>query len=342
MAAEGTIKPSDGFEYYDPATIFFNTFTIFARDWNRQISGDPGRNWIDHVKARYGRFEAPLFVSCGNGAIERDCYRNGLISSVEAFDIMPELIDVARKHADEIGMPAQYSLQDGNKVELQHARHDLVVNHAACHHIANIDRLTRQIWRSLAPGGIYVMLDYTGPHRNQYSWNAWQPVLIENAALPEKYRTPIRYPHMATMLALDPTEAIHSELIMEVTQRYFDLEQHVALGGGLLHPLLQGKAAMLADQNEPDVQFNLERLRVADRLLTDTYPETNLFTFAICCPKPPETVGSPEMLAAWSREEQEREAAAIANSGLYYPSTTLKLIYDDLIMAEYLLSVANA
>ena len=53
------------------------------------------------------------------------------------------------------------------------------------------------------------------------------------------------YPHLPTMLHDDPTEAIHSELIVETLQRYFHVERFVPLGGAIAYPLLTFNARLL-------------------------------------------------------------------------------------------------
>ncbi|WP_299085556.1 class I SAM-dependent methyltransferase [uncultured Ruegeria sp.] len=324
---DDTLKPSEGFDYYAPETVFFNTFDIFADQWNELISGNSDMGWMDHLLLEFGKFERALFVSCGNGWVERDCFQAGLIGHATGFDILPELLETARTEAAKIGMPSTYSVEDGNKINLPKDGYNLVVNNGACHHIAFLDRLLREVHGALAPDGLYVIIDYTGPHRNQYSWTAWEQIIKSNATLPEEYRTALKYPHMPTMLALDPTEAIHSELQLDLTARYFDFEQHVALGGGLVHQLLFGSAGLLANQHSDANKLLLEGLLKADVELTRTAPETNLFTFAICRPKGTSEMPSQEQLDAWTEEEIAREANAEKNNGRYYPANALELLY---------------
>jgi hypothetical protein len=192
------------------------------------------------------------------------------------------------------------------------------------HHIAYIDRLTRQMARFLKPGGIYVVNDYTGPHRNQYGWEAVSRCAELNHSLPEAYRARLGYAHVPTMLAHDPTEAIHSELQMDVLRRYFDIVTHVRFGGALAYSLLFQNHLLYRDQRTERGAACIGRILAADQEFLNERPESNLFTFAICTPKaaPPRQ----KQLDSWTREEMEREARARDNGGRYYPPTALELI----------------
>jgi len=323
------IAPSKDFDYYSPETIFFNSFELFARHWNKLISDDPAVSWTKYMKNKYGTFERALFISCGNGWVERACFKDGLIAHAAGFDILPELLETAEREAKKIAMPSVYSVEDGNAIDLPRSSYNLIVNNGACHHIAFLDRLLREVHGALAPDGLYLILDYTGSHRNQYSWTAWEKMIFARSALPEKYQTALRYPHMLTMLSLDPTEAIHSELQLELMERYFDFEQHVALGGGLVHQLLFGASELLAEQHSDEGRAILEKLLKADADLLEISPESNLFTFAICRPKAAANMPTQTQLDTWTKEEVAREAFASDNDGRYYPPTALELIYQE-------------
>ncbi|WP_299885925.1 class I SAM-dependent methyltransferase [uncultured Ruegeria sp.] len=144
--------------------------------------------WMDHLLKEFGKFERALFVSCGDGWVERDCFQAGLIGHAIGFDILPELLETARTEAAKIRMPSTYSVEDGNKINLPKGGYNLVVNngachHGACHHIAFLGRLLREVNGALAPDGLYVIIDYTAPHWNQYSWAAWEQIIKANVEL---------------------------------------------------------------------------------------------------------------------------------------------------------------
>ncbi len=267
-----------------------------------------------------------MFISCGNGWVERDCFKTGLIRGCVGFDVMESSLAAAQADAAAIGMPARYFLADGNRLVLDGTVYDIAVNRGAMHRIAFLDRLLRQIHGSLARDGIYVMNDYTGAHRNQYSWEVWSAVVKASHALPEMYRAVLAYAHMPTMLAHDPTEAIHSELQMHLTRRYFDVRQEVRYGGAIAYTLLFGNRALYRDRGSEAGVRLVEQILAWDAAFLEAHPQSDLFTFAVCMPKP--TLPPQPMLDRWTAEENERELHASRNGGRYYPPTTLALIYN--------------
>jgi len=200
------------------------------------------------------------------------------------------------------------------------------------HHIAYINKMTETVAR-IAEDGLYLGLDYTGPHRNQYDWDVWSKIIHINQLLPPKYRQAIRYPHLSTMLSTDPTEAVHSELQLEVLQRHFDIIELKSLGGGIAYTLLFGNNALYAEQHTPGGEAALEFILKADADTLTINPSSNLFTFFIAKPKKKGTI-DPVLLSKWQAEENEREIMASQNSGRYYPEAPLELIYNDLAVAE--------
>jgi hypothetical protein len=87
--------------------------------------------------------------------------------------------------------------------------------------------------------GTFVNVDNVGPHRNQYSRRHWRRITRVNRRWPAEVRTPpLRRAHLPTMLATDPTEAIHSELILATVARNVDIFERHDTGGGIADELL--------------------------------------------------------------------------------------------------------
>ena len=323
------LKPSDGFEYYTDDAIYWNAFERVRDGMSAAVSGDAGTGWVAHVKARYGARGTGLFISCGNGWVERDCFNAGLIRNCVGFDIMESSLAAARQNAALIGLQADYVLADGNRLALDRTSYGIAVNHGAMHHIAYLDRLLRQLHGWLAGGGIYVINDYTGAHRNQYDWETWSAVVQANHALPPPYRARLGYAHMPTMLARDPTEAIHSELQMDLTRRYFDVREEVQYGGAIAYTLLYSNRALYRDRATEAGARVVEHILALDAAFLKARPDSNLFTFAVCLPKP--ALPPQPMLDLWTAAENERELHASRNGGRYYPPTALELMYNQML-----------
>lgn len=310
--------PSEGHRYYTGR--YWNDFETVRRHLDDRATGDPNLTWYDALASEGRRFGRTLILNCGTGWVERELHRVGIVDEVVGIDIAPHLLDQARQGAADVGMNATYVEMDVNRRPLPDGPFDLVVNHAAGHHVSHIDRVFRQVADRLAPDGLFVSWDYIGPHRNQYPAAIWEAAWEVNRTLPEHLRQDMRYPHLETMLADDPTEAVHSELVLATIERHFDITHRALLGGAIGYLLLTHNEAI---HRAPlaEVEEWLTRIMEADARFTDAEPRHSMFAYVIARGRA--EAHPPEVLAAWTAEEDEREARAAANGGEYGPRTWL-------------------
>jgi SAM-dependent methyltransferase len=320
------IKPSDDFNYYTEST-YWNNYSIINEKFNLLISNNTNRTWHDSILKDYGTFKHALFLNCGNGWVERDLYTKGVISNVTAFDFSQISIDLALKEAKLIGMPCNYFVADCNKISITN-KYNVVINHAAMHHVAFINRLSHLIALSLLDDGLYISFDYIGPHRNQYPYEMWSQIILVNNSLPKKYQMDLVYPHIKTMLYSDPTEAIHSEIQLDIFNRYFDMQKFIPLGGGVAYQLLFNNINLYRDRFTAEGSYVLEMILRADELFSSKNPHLNLFGFWIGKTK---VTNFPciEQVQLWQVEEDIREAQALKSGGRYYDPTALEVIYEN-------------
>jgi SAM-dependent methyltransferase len=321
------LTPRDGFNYY-VGQIYWNNFEVVQSKFNYLITGNSKESWQDFVLKSHGKFESAFFLNCGNGWVERDLYQKGLINSVTAFDFSETLVEEAKSHAALMGMPSHYFVADCNNLKMPERSFDVVINYAAMHHVAYINRLTNQIAKLLGRGGQYVSFDYVGPHRNQYPYDLWSQIILMNKQLPERYQKALIYPHIKTMLYSDPTEAIHSELQLEVFNRYFNIEKFISLGGCIAYELLFNNVNLFEDRHTPLGIKTIELILEADSKFSELYPKLNLFAFWIGTPKA-STFPGPDKINLWQQEENAREELALSSGGRYYEPLALEVIYDD-------------
>ena len=215
---------------------------------------------------------------------------------------------------------------DVNSTSFPRQRFDLVVNVGAAHHIAYIDRVFRALCELLPDDGWFVSFDYVGPHRNQYATATWEAVWELNSRLPESLRQDLRYPHLPTMLHDDPTEAIHSELVLSTFHRYFDVRECVLLGGALAYPLITHNDRLFASSDARLRDLWVDRILAADEAYLAINEETSLFAYFAGQPDKVVLARTDE-LEAWARSEEEREFAAMKIGGQYYPHTAFQTEY---------------
>ena len=319
--APGCVPSSSALYYRDR---YWNELDGVNRYLQERATGHPITDWIGHLAAWHGRpFRKALVLNCGNGWVERAMVTRGVVAEGVGIDIADDLLMEARRAAGDL--PLRYYRVDVNAATFPEAGpdggYDLVVNHAAGHHIAHIDRVFRALSQLLPPDGVFVSWDYVGPHRNQYPGGMWETAHDANARLPIELRSGMHYPRIDEMVAGDPTEAIHSELVLPVMRRYFRIEHERALGGGVAYLVLTHNAAFL-DRPQSETGPWLDALLEQDAAYTDADPSRSLFAYVIARPDP-DALTDGERLAEWSAQEEQREAAAAVNGGRYYPPTAL-------------------
>lgn len=287
---------------------------------NRRATGDSSTTWMDDLLARRGKpFRHALILNCGNGWVERDLLARGVIERATGVDFLAELLEQPRRIASDHGLPLEYEQMDTNAADFPDGDFDLVVNHAAMHHIASIDRVLRELARRLPDDGVFVSWDYVGPHRNQYRAAQWEAAFEVDRTLPERYRCGMHYPGLEMMLATDPSEAVHSELFLETLDRYFVVEHRANLGGAVAYVLLTHNDALFdgpADETGPLVREIVE----ADEAFVDAHPDDTLFAYIVARPDKAALEDS-EQLRRWTEAEDGRERRAVEADGVYYPET---------------------
>lgn len=310
--------PSEGHRYYTGR--YWNDFETVRQHLDRRGTGDPTTTWFEALARDGRRFRRALILNCGTGWVERELHRVGIVDEVIGIDIAPHLLDDARRCAADVGLAATYIQMDVNAVPLPDGPFDLVLNHAAGHHIAHIDRVFRQVAERLDPDGLFVSWDYVGPHRNQYPAIVWEAAWETNRTLPAHLRQTMAYPHLETMLDQDPTEAVHSELVLATIARHFEITTLARLGGAIGYLLLTHNDAIHSAPLE-EVEPWLTHIMDADAAFTDANPDHTLFAYVIARRRTDSH--SAEDLERWRLEEEAREAKAMANGGEYGPRTWL-------------------
>lgn len=309
-----TLNPNARIYY---SSVYWNSYDYVWQRLNRRISGEPHTHWFKHFHARVGyrRFKKALILCSGNGWVERELFAYGLFNEAVGVDYLDPLLAQARRAASDL--PLRYYQMDINTAAFWKGGYDLVINYAAAHHIAYLDRVFRALTRLLPPDGYFVSYDYIGPHRNQYPVLQWAAVHDLNQTLPRHLQQELVYPHLPTMLRLDPTEAIHSELILPVMRRYFAIEEHHHLGGALSYPILT--------HNEPfhhapasEQQVWLHYIVEADDAYLAAFPDSSLFDYVVARPYHA-VLQDDQKLRAWTTEETQREQLAHEHGGVYYP-----------------------
>lgn len=295
---------------------YWNDFPLVLEYMSENFTEDKHKWWVQDFKERYAvtPFEKGIFLNCGNGWVERDFIDKNIVRNAFAFDYSQHLLDIA---AGDKGLrPIYYFRTDVNKIDFCDNEFDLVVNVAALHHTQYINRLCYILCASLKEGGIFVNFDYIGPHRNQYSFKQWFYLQQVNNLLPKEYRKKgFLRPHLPTMLVNDPTEAIHSELIVDTVSRYFDILERHDTGGGIAYELLTHNEA-LNDKDPYELDKQIEFILAKDRNYTKQNRVPVQFSYFITTPKKA-VLYDRERMERLQLLEEKREQGARKRWGVY-------------------------
>ena len=183
---------------------YWNNLDCTNRMINHRISGNEAVNWWRHFASRTGKvFERALILNCGNGWVEREMLDGGLIKEAVGIDYSEALLDEATAGAE--GRPIRYMRMNINTDAHLRSSSTSLLNHAAAHHVVRLDRVFRELCNVLPEDGWFISFDYVGPHRNQYSLDAWEKAWKLNQDLPEHLRR-LDYPLRDLYVVVDPTK----------------------------------------------------------------------------------------------------------------------------------------
>jgi SAM-dependent methyltransferase len=245
---------------------YWTASPVVRRHLNRRASGDPDGDWLTGldvaVLGPLGKALDILVLGCGEGWLERVLARSPAARSIDAVDISPEAVSRARQQAREEGLSKLcYSVLDLNREALESDRYDVVIAHSVLHHVEALEHAYRSIRAALRTGGLLVVNEYVGPNRLQYTDQQLELVNRIMGALPERLRYSAidellldrrERPPVEQMIATDPSEAVRSEEVLAVAERWFETLHRVDLGGTVLQPLLYGLIQSFRPGNADD------------------------------------------------------------------------------------------
>lgn len=231
---------------------------------NRRIGGHEDREWLASLRDYLppGPVESALSLGCGGGQVEREAVALGLCQRIEAVDISPGAVELARELAHKAGMTQiSYRVADLNHLTLPPASYDLVIAKQCLHHVHRLEHLLDQVRIALIPGGWFLVNEYVGPSR--FQWTDVQLAIANRLLqllpprlrwLPQAGRTRDRVerPAPEEVIAVDPSEAVRSSDILPLLEERFAVEVRRDFGGTLLNPLLEGIIVNFDPEREED------------------------------------------------------------------------------------------
>ena len=208
--------------------------------------------WLGWLHKVYGPEEPKriLELGCGTGDLTLELLAGGFARDFVAIDNSDVGLHAARQKAAKILRPhdegemrtVEFRSGDLNTLELEPGAFDGVIAQMSLHHVTELEHLFEQVLRSLKPYGVFAINEYVGA--NRWQWTDAQVALANTllSRIPERLRrahpdghlkTEIGRPTVEMMIQMDPTEAVRSEDILPLYQRWFTVEHLIDYGGSI-------------------------------------------------------------------------------------------------------------
>jgi len=245
--------------------------------------------------------ERMLSVGCGTGDLERNLALYNCFKHMDACDISPAAIAVARQKAVEMEIHnITFIASDIAKFPLPAEHYDVVWFNSSLHHIKDLEGTCAAIARTLKPDGFVFLNEYVGPSRFRLparqkdairaafdllprrfkrssvpprhvrAWTNARALLRQRSLAPaptEYYATAPYIPQPTLLALLDPSEAVRSADILRVLADHFQIVRKHDIGGSVLHFLLSGIAGNFV-KDDPQTQGMLSMLfQIEDTLI---------------------------------------------------------------------------
>lgn len=219
--------------------------------WNLPFSQDyilrqmGGVDAIRLIRGAAGKdtFDRALALGTGHGESDRGWCGANMFREHIGLDVAHGAVKSAQDLADAEGMPLKYVRADLNKPlpATVTGSFDLVYAFASLHHIDNLEVLFRGIRDRLTPDGLFTFVEYCGPSRFQHRDKVLKICNAVLSVLPPELKgefAKVVRPTSDVFDGHDPSEAIRSAEIMDMTNLYFDVVVEKDLGFTLTQPLV--------------------------------------------------------------------------------------------------------
>ncbi|GGU23654.1 class I SAM-dependent methyltransferase [Streptomyces daghestanicus] len=260
----------------DPSLTEWWAIPAVVERWNLLMTGDADTSFPAYVAARHF---APrtglrgLSLGCGTGGNELLWARTGAFALLEGVDVAQRRIDFATRAAAEQGLSGvlRFRVADVNRTAADGERFDVLLGLQSLHHFDRLDETLPRLAGLIEPGGMFVVDEFVGPTRFQWTDAQLDAANALLARLPEERRRladgrikrRVVRPSRMSMVLDDPSEAVDAAALLPGLRRYFDVVEERPYGGTVLHIAFSGIAHHFRDQ-EPETLALLDQCFAAE------------------------------------------------------------------------------
>ena len=205
------------------------------RRWNLLITGSPDIDQFNYVSVKYLDVNHALngaSLGCGSGNREIRWVSACEKLSLFCYDISMERIEQARINAGNANLSSRLNFEVGDvhTLELGVKKYDVVIIEGALHHFRSIGAVLGKVRRWLKDEGIFIVNEYVGPSRFQWTDAQLDAANRVLGMIPEEYRKKyfdgrikkkVHRPGRLSMFLNDPSESAEANLIEEAIVSQF-------------------------------------------------------------------------------------------------------------------------
>lgn len=250
---------------------------------NRNICGEPiariGGGVCKLIEQRFpGQvFARAVSIGCGHGAKEIEYVKSGLVEEFHLYELSKLRVEEGRRLAAQAGVADRVAFYNEDGLNRrQPGAFDMVYWSGSLHHMLDVDMAISWSREALRPGGLFVMDDFVGPDRMQWSDRMLKYASWVRRSLPARYMKsphrsgeslPVRAkkPNRVRLILKDPTECADSSRIIPCLRKWFPDAEIKLTGGAIYHLALND---VLHNIDEVDDKALLEKLMRIDDLCT--------------------------------------------------------------------------
>jgi len=278
-------KAIQSFSHYSDK--YWNDLPVVKQYKNKLSTDNKDLHWLDDIKNRFSDivpFKKILIVGCGNGWLERQLFDSKIGLDFDAFDISEKYIQEAKSQKGD--RLINYFIDNINNLQkIKPNSYDAIFNFAILHHATELDDAMKKLSDSLKPNGLIFNEEYVGPARNQYSDEHLNIMLEVMADLPEKFRSKHSLRPPLANFRVEPSEAIHSDLVISTFKKYFDIVYERNMNGGIAYQILWNNIEQFENSNDPEAEKQLEYLLKNDFEFSKQGKVPVLFWYSVGKPK---------------------------------------------------------
>lgn len=211
----------------------------------QSLFGSSEKTVFHYLLENYPNFanSTALSLCSGNGDFERLLIEHGVFNHITGFDVADERVRTANAKHRDLAEKMSFCAGDVNTGNFGHQLYDVVFAKAALHHVNNLEMLFKGIKQCLKSNGYLVTIDFFGPTRFQWPDKQLKYARQMLARIPPELRTKsdgtlidsINRPTIDQMIAMDPSEAVRSEDIIDFIKNNFETIKIFDIGGTLLN-----------------------------------------------------------------------------------------------------------